>query len=86
MLPPPVLKITLFIGSIEKIPKRAAKKRPRPAAFWQMPCPRDNLDYSLSIRRVDGVNRAIQIQKNGKIQKSQPEAASRASRPLPKIL
>ena len=74
MLPPPVLKISLFIGSIEEFHKRAAKKRHRPGGFWQMPCPHDNLDYSLSIRRLDGDNQAAQIQKNGKIQKFQPEA------------
>jgi hypothetical protein len=75
MLPPPVI-YPFFVGSIEEFQKRAAKKRPRPARFWQSACPHAVLDVSLSIRRLDrrpcmGGSRLL-IQKNGNIQKSQP--------------
>jgi len=44
--------------------------------FWQMPCPHAILEDSLKIRRLPRVppeaGTTLQIQKNGKIQKSQP--------------
>ena len=52
MLPPSCVK-SLFIGSTEEFQNERLKKRPRPAGFWQMPCPRARLDDSLSIRRVN---------------------------------
>jgi len=51
-MPPPPVLITLFVAASERIPKRAAKKRPHQTGFWQMPCPPADLEDSLIIRRL----------------------------------
>jgi len=72
----PLLWMTLFIVAASKNSKTRLKKEASSPPFWQMSCPQAEFwvipKYSESWGQVFRSRTVVQIQKNGKIQKSQP--------------
>ena len=77
MLPSLLCQITLYSGSTEEFQTSGLKKEASSGRVLANAMPARYVDDSLSIRRLNNWQRAVQIQKNGKIQKYQPEAAVR---------